>query len=119
MLDRLRSLWNRNRVPPTTITVYTRSGCSCCDKALVTLQAARRRHPLHIETIDVDANPELAARYGLEVPVVAVDGVVRFRGVVNPVLLERLLARSQRNRTAFPPIDPASRPTGATVEPPP
>jgi hypothetical protein len=45
--------------------------------------------------------------------------VVRFRGVVNPVLLERLLARSQRNRTAFPPIDPASRPTGATAEPPP
>ena len=30
--------------------------------------------------------------HGLSVPVVAIDGKIRFRGVVNPVLLERLLA---------------------------
>ena len=29
--------------------------------------------------------------HGTSVPVVAIDGKVRFRGVVNPVLLERLL----------------------------
>lgn len=74
------------------VTVYTRAGCGCCDKAMAVLQAARRRHRLVIETVDVDADPDLAARYGSEVPVVAFDGKVRFRGVVNPVLLERLLA---------------------------
>ena len=43
-------------------------------------------------------DPELAAKYGNEVPVVAVNGKVRFRGVVNPALLERLLtAEGQEN----------------------
>jgi len=44
------------------------------------------------------ADPALAERYGLTVPVVAVDGKVRFKGVVNPVLLERLLAAQRENR---------------------
>jgi predicted thioredoxin/glutaredoxin len=33
------------------------------------------------------------AEYGLHVPVIAIDGKVRFKGQVNPVLLERLLKK--------------------------
>jgi hypothetical protein len=39
---------------------------------------------------DVDDDPELASQYGESVPVVTVNGKIRFRGRVNPVLLERL-----------------------------
>jgi hypothetical protein len=44
-----------------------------------------------VQVVDVDAEPELAARYGQVVPVVMVDGKVRFRGGINPILLDRLL----------------------------
>jgi hypothetical protein len=47
--------------------------------------------------VDVDTDPELAAQYGTEVPVIAVNGKVRFRGAVNPVLLKRLLDAEKRN----------------------
>jgi hypothetical protein len=36
------------------------------------------------------------------VPVVAVNGKVRFRGVVNPALLERLLRAESRDRPGTP-----------------
>ena len=44
----------------------------------------------------MDTDGELVARYGEWVPVVTVNGKVRFRGGVNPVLLERLL-RAESN----------------------
>ena len=51
---------------------------------------ARLRHGFALEKIDVDTNPELIQLFGLEVPVVTIDGTVRFRGRVNPVLLKRM-----------------------------
>jgi hypothetical protein len=74
-----------------TFTVYTRKECGCCHKAMDVLEGFRKPYGFRIETVGVDDDPELAARYGLEVPVVAVDGKVRFRGRVDAVLLERLL----------------------------
>ena len=49
--------------------------------------------------ISIDIDPELIAKYNTEVPVVAVNGKVRFRGVVNPALLDRLLLAESRNPT--------------------
>jgi glutaredoxin len=83
------------KAPSTTLvaTVYTREGCDCCRKALDVLEEAHDRYPsLVIETIDVASDPTLAEAYGAKAPVVAIGGKVRFRGQVNPVLLDRLLA---------------------------
>jgi glutaredoxin len=79
-----------------SVTVYTREGCCCCHKALDLLTDSQRRHGFTIETVDVDSDPALAAEHGDSVPVVEVNGKVRFRGVVNPVLLERLLRAERR-----------------------
>lgn len=78
---------------PAEVTLYTRQGCHLCDDARAVLEAAGRRHPLALRVVDVDTDPELAARYGLEIPVVEVDGKLRFRGRVNAALLERLLKK--------------------------
>ncbi len=43
------------------------------------------------ESIDIDADPALVAKFNECVPVVEIDGKIRFRGRVNEVLLERLL----------------------------
>jgi len=88
----------RARSEHLTFTVYTRVQCCCCHKALDLLKDFQRGYGFQIAEVDIDADPELAAKCGNEVPVVAVNGKVRFRGVVNPALLERLLtAEGQEN----------------------
>ncbi len=99
----MRSLltrWKRPRhvldVRHLEVTVYTRAQCCCCHRALDLLKQYQRRHQFAIHTVDIDADPALIERYNTEVPVVAVGGKVRFKGVVNPVLFERLLKAESR-----------------------
>lgn len=78
------------------VQVYTRRKCCCCHKAMDILQRERKRHGFSIEILDVDTDPALVAAYGSSVPVVLIDGKVRFKGIVNPVLLDRLLTAEAR-----------------------
>ncbi len=87
-----RIFGSKARATHLTFTVYTRAQCCCCHKALDLLRDHQRRHGFQIAEVDIDDDPALVARYNTEVPVVTVNGKVRFRGVVNPALLERLLA---------------------------
>src|SRR5262245_55589273 len=97
----LLTRWARPRPLPDaahlTFTVCTRAQCCCCHKALDLLETYRERQGCRLGSADVAADRGLAARYGESVPVVAVDGKVRFRGVVNAVLLERLLRAEWRS----------------------
>ncbi len=75
--------------------MFTRADCPLCETAWQELTKAQATYRFALEKRDVDADPETASRYGCCVPVVTVNGKVRFRGSVNPVLLNRLLqARS-------------------------
>jgi glutaredoxin len=82
------------------VTVYTRANCCCCHTAIGLLERYARRYRFIVEPVDVDADPALAERYGASVPVVAINGKVRFRGVVNPVLLDRLIAADRERRAS-------------------
>jgi glutaredoxin len=87
-------IWERSdskKFDGLTFTVYTRAACCCCHKALEVLAGYQRKYGFAIEKVDVDSDPALVSDYGTSVPVVALNGKVRFRGVVNPALLERLL----------------------------
>ncbi|WP_233578447.1 glutaredoxin family protein [Tautonia sociabilis] len=79
------------------MTIYSRAECSCCERAKAVIEPRRKAHGFSVEEVDVDGDPALAARYGESVPVVLVDGKVRFRGEVTPVLLDRLL-EAEANR---------------------
>jgi glutaredoxin len=70
------------------VILYTRQGCHLCDDAKALLE----RHGLQPRLVDIDANPVLHGQYNECVPVVSIDGKVRFRGRVDEVLLRRLLA---------------------------
>lgn len=76
-------------IMPRQVLLFTRSGCHLCEEA----EAMLARHGLSSQKIDVDASPELRAKYDTCVPVVVMDGKERFRGRVNEVLLKRLLAK--------------------------
>jgi glutaredoxin len=88
------------------VLVYTRCGCHLCEAAWQILQEAQRQYRFALESIDVDSDPDLTARYGKDVPVVIIDGRPRFRGSVNNVLLKRLLlaeATKKGNRSGARP----------------
>lgn len=69
------------------VVLYTRTGCHLCDDAKVLLEA----HGLSPQLVDVDVDEVLRQRFNECVPVVEIDGKIRFRGRVDPVLLRRLL----------------------------
>lgn len=73
------------------VVMYTRQGCHLCEQAWQQLEQARQRYHFALSQVDVDADAQLAREYGECAPVVVVNGRVRFRGIVNPVLLQRLL----------------------------
>lgn len=75
------------------VLVYTRNGCHLCDDARAILEA----HGLEPQLIDIDVEPSLRERFNDCVPVVQIDGTIRFRGRIDPVLLRRLLAGGARD----------------------
>ena len=78
-----------------TVTLYTRAGCHLCEEAERVLRAERAATPFHLELVDVDRDPELQRRYGVRVPVVAVDGEELFEYQVPADLLRARLRRSR------------------------
>jgi len=79
---------------PTRVVVYTREDCHLCVEAIETVErvAASVSRSVEIETIDIDADPDLRKRYGERVPYVTVDGRPQFKYRVDPDDLRALLA---------------------------
>jgi len=69
------------------VVLYTRAGCHLCEDA----EKILAEHGLHPSLVDIDTVPELREQFDTCVPVVEVNGKIRFRGRVDPVLLRRLL----------------------------
>jgi hypothetical protein len=95
------SPWRRSAIPLNhlRLILYTRRGCQLCEDAWIGLHDAQKRFGFALESVDVDSDADLVARFGDWVPVVTVNGKLRFKGGVNPVLLTRLLrAEARRER---------------------
>lgn len=71
-----------------TVILYSRPGCHLCDDAKLLLE----RYGLRPQVINIDTDPELQRLWNETIPVVEIAGQVRFKGVVNEILLRRLLA---------------------------
>jgi glutaredoxin len=77
--------------PDLCFLLYTRAQCPLCDEAWNLLLRYQEAHGFALEKKDVDASEDLTREFGNCVPVVLVNGKVRFRGRVNEVLLQRIL----------------------------
>ena len=73
------------------VVLYTRPGCHLCEAAREQLRHEQRRYRFRLAVVNVNTDIELIRQYGDQVPVVTVNGKVRFRGAINPVLWRRLL----------------------------
>lgn len=75
------------------LTLYTRAECPLCHEMRAVIERVARDVPLALELVDVDTDPTLAAVYGDEVPVLAIDGRRAFAGRVDAATLRARLAR--------------------------
>ncbi len=76
-----------------TLTVFTKKNCPLCEEAAEILEDYAAYLP-PAEMIDIYSAPALVAKFGTCVPVVVIDGKIRFRGRINEVLLRRLIVAS-------------------------
>ena len=77
------------------LTLVQREGCELCETMARELQALARRHSLPpLELVDVDSDPLLVRRHGLDVPVLLLDGTVVCRHRLDAAELVRLLRPS-------------------------
>jgi glutaredoxin len=72
------------------VVLYTRDGCHLCEEAREVLS----EFGISPTLVNIDADPNLRERFDTSVPVVEIDGRIRFRGRVQQTLLRRII----RNR---------------------
>jgi glutaredoxin len=79
------------------LTIYSRPGCHLCTDMKETVERTVRDMdaPARVEEINIANDPELEARYGLEIPVLLVNGrkVAKYR-VTQEELTRILRARA-------------------------
>lgn len=75
------------------LTLYSRPGCHLCDemKALVERVTRSMPEPATTTVIDISTDPALEAQYGLEIPVLLVNGRKAAKYRVGEEELRRLL----------------------------
>ena len=75
------------------LTIYSRPGCHLCDEMKEAVNRAVRAAaaPVTVEEIDISADPDLEARYGVEIPVLLVDGKKAAKYRISEEALMRLL----------------------------
>ncbi|HEX5462599.1 MAG TPA: glutaredoxin family protein [Steroidobacteraceae bacterium] len=89
VLSRTRA---RRREGLVVLTVVHRRECALCEEMLAELRALAQTMPLPpIEVVDVDSDPVLERRHGLDVPVLLLDGTVVCRHRLDAGELKRLL----------------------------
>ena len=80
-----------------TLTIYSKPGCHLCDdmKAIVDRVVRSSRQPVTVEEVDISRERALEERYGLEIPVLMLDGrkIAKYR-VSEAELTRALDARS-------------------------
>jgi hypothetical protein len=77
---------------PSRWVLLVRPDCGLCETFEQELSRLARTEAVPpIELVDVDSDPELARRYGLDIPVLLWDGVVVCRHQLDQDELRRLL----------------------------
>lgn len=87
-----------------SVTVYSKPDCELCDHALDVLHDFAAFLPA-INVVDISADPALMEQHAMTVPVVEIDGRIRFRGIVSHELLQRLIEAARNKQSGTPVSD--------------
>jgi len=79
------------------LILYTRNDCPLCHEMEEVIAAEAPKFDAHIQRIEIDGNPELEARFGIEVPVLFVNDRKAFKYRCTPAELRQRLAREAQS----------------------
>jgi hypothetical protein len=74
------------------LTIYSRPGCHLCDEMKAVVGRVAQTIPLSLNEVDISTDPELETRYGLEIPVLFVEGKKAAKYRIREEELARALA---------------------------
>ena len=74
------------------LTIYSRPGCHLCDEMKAVVRTVAQSVPLSLEEIDISTDPGLEASYGLEIPVLMVEGKKAAKYRIGEEELRKVLA---------------------------
>ena len=80
-----------------TVTVYSRPGCHLCDEMKAVVDRVAKWVPFTMDIIDISNDPQLEARYGLEIPVLLINGRKAAKYRVTQDELRRILEARGRD----------------------
>jgi glutaredoxin len=80
----------------STLTLYSRPGCHLCEEMKAVIEKVRAGQPVDLIEVNISGDAELERRYGLEIPVLEIDGkkIAKYR------IDERALRNAIRARAA-------------------
>lgn len=73
-----------------TVTLYTKEGCSLCEKVKAELAALAVRYPHDLQEVDITQDADLFARYRFTIPVLTI-GEITLKAPVTAVHLQTAL----------------------------
>jgi hypothetical protein len=76
----------------TALTLYSRPGCHLCEEMKAIVVRVARSVPVALEEIDISESADLETAYGLEIPVLLVNGKLAAKYRVTEDELRRILA---------------------------
>ena len=82
-----------------TLTLYSRPGCHLCEEMKGVIEKVTAGQLVDLREVDISGDPELERRYGLEIPVLEIDGkkIAKYR-IDERALRSAIRARAQGAR---------------------
>lgn len=80
----------------TLLKFYTKENCQLCDVAFQIVEQVAKKLKFTLETVDITQSDDLMMKYGIEIPVIEIDGNLEFKNKVT----EKDLLRSIRKYSA-------------------
>jgi hypothetical protein len=77
----------------THVVLYGKPDCGLCDEMKAVVDEVRRDVPFTLEIVDITRDPALVRAYGVDIPVLLVDGRKAFKHRVDARALRRRLTR--------------------------
>ncbi len=77
---------------PPQVTIFSKAGCSLCDKAKELLLKVKAEIPFQLQEVDITRNRDLFEKYRYVIPVVAIDGNDVMVSKVSELRFRRALA---------------------------
>ena len=78
---------------PIRVDLYSRPGCHLCDDAKDVIERVRRRQPFTLNEINIETDSELQRTYGMEIPVIVINGNKAFKYTVDEAEFEKKVKR--------------------------